>query len=221
MIAKRGAASAALELKGAGAARRKFASVTTDGSGDRGVATTTPSADGGKLVEGSAAIAATNSLTGFPPVVAPDTHTMVFGSFPGVASLSATQYYAHPQNQFWRLLGVALNEPLTSLPYDERLIRLLAHRIGVWDVLAACERTGSLDSAIRNASPNDFVSLRRVAPSLRRVCFNGKTAGRFEPVMRAAGYETLVLPSSSPAHASMTFDQKLAAWQAVAAPFAR
>ncbi|HTJ93890.1 MAG TPA: DNA-deoxyinosine glycosylase [Pararobbsia sp.] len=159
-------------------------------------------------------------LAGFPPVVAPDTHTMVFGSFPGVASLTATQYYAHPQNQFWRLLGAVIDEPLASLPYDERLTRLLAHRIGVWDVLAACERTGSLDAAIRNASPNDFASLRRHAPSLRRVCFNGKTAGRFEPVMRAAGYETLVLPSSSPAHATMSFDQKLALWRAIALPLA-
>ena len=145
---------------------------------------------------------------------------MVFGSFPGVASLSATQYYAHPQNQLWRLLGTVLDEPLASLPYDERLGRLLAHRIGLWDVLAACERIGSLDAAIRNASPNDFVALRRVAPSLRRVCFNGKTAARFESVMREAGYETLVLPSSSPAHATLSFDQKLAMWQAVTSPLA-
>ncbi|CAB3785549.1 hypothetical protein LMG28138_02011 [Pararobbsia alpina] len=154
-------------------------------------------------------------LEGFPPVVAADTHTMVFGSFPGVASLSATQYYAHPQNQFWRLLGAVLDEPLPSLPYAERLIRLLAHRIGVWDVLAACERTGSLDAAIRNASPNDFAALRRHAPSLRKVCFNGKTAGRFEPVMREAGYKTLVLPSSSPAHAMLSFEQKLVVWRGV------
>ncbi|WP_413194803.1 DNA-deoxyinosine glycosylase [Pararobbsia alpina] len=159
-------------------------------------------------------------LAGFPPVVAADTHTMIFGSFPGVASLSATQYYAHPQNQFWRLLGAVLGDPLASLPYEERLQRLLSHRIGVWDVLAACERTGSLDAAIRNASPNDFVSLRRHAPALRRVCFNGKTAGRFERVMREAGYETLVLPSSSPAHATLSFDQKLELWRAIASPFA-
>lgn len=158
------------------------------------------------------------ALAGFPPVVAADTHTMVFGSFPGVASLTATQYYAHPQNQFWRLLGAVLDESLATLPYDERLVRLLAHRIGVWDVLAACERTGSLDAAIRNASPNDFALLRRHAPSLKRVCFNGKTAGRFEPVMQAAGYETLVLPSSSPAHATLSFEQKLVMWRNIAAP---
>jgi double-stranded uracil-DNA glycosylase len=169
----------------------------------------------GTRAPGDAGRSAAPLLEGFPPVVAADTHTMVFGSFPGVASLTATQYYAHPQNQFWRLLGAVLDEPLPTLPYDERLVRLLAHQIGVWDVLAACERTGSLDTAIRNASPNDFAALRRRAPSLRKVCFNGKTAGRFAPVMREAGYETRVLPSSSAAHATLSFEQKLAIWRGV------
>jgi double-stranded uracil-DNA glycosylase len=187
----------------------------TPRSKSRVAAKTTKPVDAQPVDEASAVLA------GFPPVVAADTQTMIFGSFPGVASLSATQYYAHPQNQFWRLLGTVLDEPLSALAYDDRLERLLAHRIGVWDVLAACERTGSLDSAIRNASPNDFVSLRRHAPALRRVCFNGKTAGRFEPVMREAGYETLVLPSSSPAHAMLSFEQKLALWKAIALPPAR
>jgi len=166
----------------------------------------------GRSVAGSEANAL---LAGFPPVVADDTHTMVFGSFPGVASLSAARYYAHPQNQFWRLLGAVLDEPLASLDYDARLVCLLSHRIGLWDVLAACERTGSLDAAIRNASPNDFASLRRHAPSLRRICFNGKTAGRFDAVLREAGYETLVLPSSSPAHATLSFEQKLLSWRQI------
>jgi hypoxanthine-DNA glycosylase len=153
-------------------------------------------------------------LRGFPPVVAADTHTLILGSFPGEASLAATQYYAHPRNQFWRLLGTVLDESsLHELPYDERLTRVLAHRIGIWDVLDACHREGSLDSAIRNAQPNDFDSLRAHAPLLRKVCFNGKTAGRFAPVIGAAGYATLVLPSSSPANAMLSFDQKLRLWR--------
>ena len=152
-------------------------------------------------------------LRGFPPVVAADTHTLILGSFPGEASLAATQYYAHPRNQFWRLLGTVLDEPLPELAYEERLRRLLSHGIGVWDVLAACEREGSLDAAIRNASPNDFVSLRAHAPLLKKVCFNGKTAGRFAPVIGEAGYATLVLPSSSPANAMLSFDQKLRLWR--------
>lgn len=155
-------------------------------------------------------------LQGFAPVVAADTHTMLLGSFPGEASLAAAQYYAHPRNQFWRLLGSVLGEAsLHELPYDVRLERILAHGIGVWDVLDACHRVGSLDSAIRNAQPNDFDSLREHAPLLRKVCFNGKTAGRFAPVIAAAGYDTLVLPSSSPANATFSFDQKLAVWRQV------
>ncbi len=93
--------------------------------------------------------------------------------------------------------------------------RVLAHGIGMWDVLAACEREGSLDAAIRNASPNDFASLRAHAPQLAKVCFNGKTAGRFAPVIGAAGYDTLVLPSSSPANAMLSFEQKLVLWRGI------
>ncbi|MEX3635317.1 DNA-deoxyinosine glycosylase [Paraburkholderia sp. BR14320] len=155
-------------------------------------------------------------LRGFPPVVAADTHTLILGSFPGEASLAAAQYYAHPRNQFWRLLGAVLDEPaLHELPYDERLARVLAHRIGIWDVLDACHRQGSLDSAIRHAQPNDFESLREHAPLLDKVCFNGKTAGRFAPVIGAAGYRTLVLPSSSPANATLSFEQKLSCWREI------
>ncbi|OLL32851.1 DNA-deoxyinosine glycosylase [Burkholderia sp. SRS-W-2-2016] len=155
-------------------------------------------------------------LQGFPPVVAADTHTLILGSFPGEASLAAAQYYAHPRNQFWRLLGTVLGEAsLHELPYEERLTRVLAHRIGIWDVLDACHRQGSLDSAIRNAQPNDFASLREHAPRLKKVCFNGKTAGRFAEVIGAAGYETLVLPSSSPANAMLSFEQKLALWRQI------
>ncbi|SMF99710.1 DNA-deoxyinosine glycosylase [Burkholderia singularis] len=156
-------------------------------------------------------------LRGFPPVVSADTHTLILGSFPGEASLAATQYYAHPRNQFWRLLGAVLGEPgLHDLPYEARLARVLAHGFGIWDVLAACHREGSLDAAIRNAQPNDFDALHEVAPKLAKVCFNGKTAGRFEPVIAAAGYDTLVLPSSSPANAMLSFEQKLAVWRGIA-----
>jgi hypoxanthine-DNA glycosylase len=152
-------------------------------------------------------------LAGFEPVGNDDTHTLILGSFPGVASLAATQYYAHPRNQFWRLVGAAIGEPLHELTYDARLESLLKHGIGLWDVLAACERQGSLDSAIRHASPNDFAEFHRRFPKLRRVCFNGKTSGKFAPVIGAAGYATLVLPSSSAANAILSFDQKLCLWR--------
>ena len=154
-------------------------------------------------------------LRGFPPVVAGSTHTLILGSFPGGASLAATQYYAHPRNQFWRLLGAVIGEPLQEFDYPTRLEHVLKHGIGVWDVLAACTREGSLDVAIRNATPNDFASFREYAPQLKKVCFNGKTAGRFAPVIAEAGYQTLVLPSSSPANAMLSFDQKLRLWREI------
>lgn len=154
-------------------------------------------------------------LTGFPPVLDAHTRILVLGSFPGAASLAASQYYAHPRNGFWRLIGAVLSEPLAELPYEARLERLLAHRIGLWDVLDACYREGSLDSAIRDPRPNDFSPLKARCPALAKVCFNGKTSGRFAPQFAAAGFATLVLPSSSPANASLSFEQKLAVWRQV------
>lgn len=155
-------------------------------------------------------------LSGLAPVIAPDTRILVLGSFPGAASLAAQQYYAHPRNQFWRLIGALVDEDLVSLPYDDRLPRLLAHRFGLWDVLAACEREGSLDAAIRKPAANDFERLRQLCPQLETVGFNGQTSGKFAPQFAEAGYRTVVLPSSSPAHMAMTFEQKLARWRTLA-----
>ena len=153
-----------------------------------------------------------NLLGGLAPVLDAASEILILGSFPGDASLAAQQYYAHPRNQFWPLLSRLLGEDLVALPYPERLPRLLAHRIGVWDVLGACAREGSLDSAIRQAQANDFSQLRQNYPALRRIGFNGKTSGKFAPQFAAQGYETLQLPSSSPAYAQRTFEQKLAEW---------
>jgi hypoxanthine-DNA glycosylase len=156
----------------------------------------------------------TRILRGFPPIIDRRTETLILGSFPSEASLAAGQYYAHPRNQFWRLLGALLGEPLAELDYGRRAVRVLAHRVGIWDVLDACRRPGSLDSSIRDACPNDFAALRQLAPGLRCVLFNGGTAGRFARQFAAAGFATAVLPSSSPAHAGRTFEQKLALWRA-------
>ena len=154
-------------------------------------------------------------LSGFPPVMRTDTQLLILGSFPGVASLAAGQYYAHPRNQFWQLLSAVLNDDLASLPYEMRLERLISHRIGLWDVIAACEREGSLDASIRNAQAADFSVLQQGYPALRRIAFNGKTAGRFAPLFSEAGFETLVLPSSSPANAQLSFEQKLVQWRSL------
>ncbi len=160
-------------------------------------------------------------LTGLAPVIALDTRVLVLGSFPGAASLAAGKYYAHPRNQFWPLISAVVGEDLAALPYEERLVRLLAHRFGLWDVLAGCEREGSLDSAIRKPAANDFERLRTLCPQLETVGFNGQAAGKFAPQFAQAGYRTVVLPSSSPAHMAMRFEQKLSVWRRlvnVAAP---
>ncbi|QOY94052.1 DNA-deoxyinosine glycosylase [Massilia sp. UMI-21] len=162
--------------------------------------------------------AASPTLTGLAPVIDADVRILVLGSFPGAASLAAGQYYAHPRNQFWRLISAVMGEDLAALPYPERLPRLLAHHVGVWDVLAGCEREGSLDSAIRKPAANDFARLRVLCPQLETVGFNGQASGKFAPQFAAHGYRTVVLPSSSPAHMAMSFEQKLAVWRQLAAP---
>jgi hypoxanthine-DNA glycosylase len=161
----------------------------------------------------SAATGCAPALVGLPPLLDPAIHTLVLGSFPGAASLAAQQYYAHPRNQLWRLLSALCGDDLVTLPYAERLPRLLAQGIGLWDVLGACERTGSLDSAIRKAEANDFSLLRARCPALTMIGFNGQASGKFAPGFIAAGFKTLVLPSSSPAHATLTFEQKLLVWR--------
>lgn len=140
---------------------------------------------------------------------------LIMGSFPGQASLAAQQYYAHPRNQFWRLLSGVLNDDLTSLSYPARLARLAQHGIGLWDVIITCERKGSLDSAIRAAQTADFSGLRAGFPELRTIAFNGKTAGRFAPQFETAGLCSVILPSSSPALAQLSFEEKLVRWQAL------
>jgi hypoxanthine-DNA glycosylase len=154
---------------------------------------------------------------GFPPVIDANIDTLILGSFPSIASLGKAQYYAHPQNHFWRLVGAVIGQPLHELDYEARKGMLLEHRIGLWDIIDACRRDGSLDSNIRDARHNDITRVTRMAKKLRRVCFNGKTAGKREPEFAALGYETLVLPSSSPAY-TMRFEEKLKQWKKIAAP---
>jgi hypoxanthine-DNA glycosylase len=156
-------------------------------------------------------------LAGLAPVLDANTRILILGSFPGAASLAAQQYYAHPRNLAWRLISALVGEDLAAQPYDQRLPRLLGHGIGLWDVLEACEREGSLDSAIRNPAANDFARLRELCPRLHTVGFNGQAAGKFAPQFAAQGYRTVVLPSSSPAHAALSFEDKLRVWRQLTA----
>lgn len=153
-------------------------------------------------------------LSGLPPIIDAGVETLILGSFPSPSSLASQQYYAHPQNQFWRLLGAVIEQPLVAMPYDDRLRCLLDHYVGVWDIYQHCRREGALDSAIQAAETNDFSMLGMYAPKLRRVCFNGKTSARLERVFNSLGYATAVLPSSSPAY-TLSFERKLEMWKAL------
>ena len=161
--------------------------------------------------------AKSRAAKGFPPVVDAGVETLILGSFPSVKSLAKAQYYGHPQNQFWRLVGAVIGEPLPEMDYETRKRTLLAHRLGLWDIIGACVRPGSLDSNIRKPRHNDFERVTRLANNLRRVCFNGKKAAEKEPFFADMGLDTIVLPSSSPAN-TMRFNAKLKQWRQIIAP---
>ena len=157
--------------------------------------------------------AAHDRLSALPPVIRADTRAVVLGSFPGAASLQAQQYYAHPRNQFWPILGTLLGEPLPELPYAERLRTLLEHRVGLWDVYASCRRKGSLDTAIRDAVPNELDQLRAWAPDLRLVLHNGAESARRIREIEALGLAAIRVPSTSPANARLSLEAKLCLWR--------
>lgn len=155
---------------------------------------------------------------GFAPVADARTRVLILGSLPGDASLKAAQYYAHPQNGFWRLVGAVIQLDLASLPYETRLERLLAAGVGLWDVIASAERRGSLDAAIRNPQGADLAALVDRLPLLDAIAFNGGTAARLgrRALPPVAQVDLLDLPSSSAAHARLSFEAKLTHWTAIA-----
>jgi TDG/mug DNA glycosylase family protein len=159
-------------------------------------------------------------VQGFPAVIGSDARILILGSMPGVASLKAQQYYAHPQNHFWKIMGEICGAG-PQLPYDVRLQILLRERLGLWDVLQSCVRGGSLDAAIEHHSAlaSDLLPLLRRSRDVIRVCCNGGTAHmalqRYfgEPLARDfPQIEICRLPSTSPANASWSYARKLEAW---------
>ena len=163
---------------------------------------------------------------GFPPVADARARVLILGSLPGRQSLEKREYYAQPYNAFWRVMGNLLGAG-PELDYAARLARLRARGIAVWDVLAAGEREGSLDSAIVPATilVNDFNGFYSEHSGICAVCFNGNTAANLyrrkvlpRLAAAAAALPTHVLPSTSPAYASLRFEQKLERWSAVLRP---
>jgi hypoxanthine-DNA glycosylase len=159
-------------------------------------------------------VSQTERLQGLAPVIAKTSRLLILGSFPGVASLQAQQYYGHPRNQFWPLLGAIWQVDFTAMAYADRLAQLRQQGLGLWDVVASCSRQGSLDADIREAEFNDLSRLKRIAPSLRLVAHNGAESAKVMRRVQSLGLPVVKLPSSSPANASWSFDRKLQAWRA-------
>lgn len=150
----------------------------------------------------------------FPPAVRKDTRVLVIGSMPGEASLKAQEYYAYKHNQFWRIAFDVFAAGRAPRDYADKINTLLENHIGLWDALAACERTGSLDGNITSPSPNDFPSLLVAFPTIHTLLFNGQAARtHFKRAFGDLEKTCLTLPSTSPAHASKSYEEKLAQWK--------
>jgi len=157
---------------------------------------------------------------GFAPIAQSDATTLILGSLPSVRSIQLGEYFAHPRNTFWRIMAEAIQvDPANS--YAQRVASLLAARIAVWDVLEHAVRPGSLDASIKaeSAMPNDFETFLREHSALRRVCFNGQKAATIFSRRVLAGLgergralSLVTLPSTSPAYAAMTFEEKSERW---------
>lgn len=149
----------------------------------------------------------------FAPEVAVDCRVLVLGSLPGERSLAQHEYYAHPQNRFWHLVGCAIEVDIVALNYAERLAVLKANGIGLWDAIGSAKRDGSLDASIRQAEHNPLAELISSLPDLRAIAFNGRTSARIgRAQLRSVDADLIDLPSSSPAYAAMPIAEKEKHW---------
>lgn len=148
----------------------------------------------------------------FPPILDHNTHILFLGSFPSIASFEQSFYYAHSRNAFWPIMESIFQVTLT----DNEMKRAfcLAHKIGLWDVIASCERENSSDSNLKGIVPNDFKKLLQTHPDIAAIGFTGKKAfDLFQKYFKNLPIETVLLPSTSPAHASMTREEKMALYK--------
>ena len=153
------------------------------------------------------------NISSFLPIIDKESKILILGSIPGVKSLEMQQYYAHPQNQFWRIIFHLFNENYTS-DYVEKLQVLKRNKIALWDVIDTCERKGSLDSEIRNEETNDIRQLLKNYPNIKAIFCNGQKS--FKNLQKILGKECaipiFVLPSTSPLH-TISFEKKLREWE--------
>ena len=174
------------------------------------------------MSNGNARIENTGLARGFPPIAHTDARVLILGSLPSQASLKAREYYAHPRNAFWKIMRVIAG---AEGGYASRCRSLQARGIALWDVLSSSVRPGSLDADIDliSAVPNDFVHFLAGHGHLRLICFNGRTAQqmfqrRVQPSLPELDLEFALLPSTSPAHASLTVTEKLTIWRGIIEP---
>lgn len=158
-------------------------------------------------------------LVGLPPIVDERSRVLVLGSFPSVKSLEKQEYYAHPQNHFWQIMGALFDFDAKAL-YEQRVLALQANGVAVWDVIAECSREGSGDDAIMEVEANPIPRLLREYPGIRRIGFNGGTAfgtarSHLPDLFEMPDVVCERLPSTSPRHARMTLDAKIEAWSAI------
>jgi len=152
----------------------------------------------------------------FSPISHPNASVLILGTMPGVQSLTLQQYYGHPRNAFWKILFRVFETPF-STDYEQRKSVLLENDIALWDVLEACVREGSLDSAIEQEVANDFDTFLKAHPNIRHIYFNGQKAAKYfkQHVAVSDSYHLITLPSTSPANAGMSFEIKLMEWQII------
>ena len=152
-------------------------------------------------------------IKGFEPLGSKDANILILGSMPSVASLSKQEYYAHPQNRFWKLLAAIYDTELVH--YESKVACLQEHQLILWDVIAECERDGSLDSKIKKVSPNALIAYLQQNPNIQKIILNGQKAGK-EYQKRYGTMITIpaaILPSTSPANATCSFERLLAVWK--------
>lgn len=156
-----------------------------------------------------------NRISSFPPLIDGQSEILILGSIPGVKSLQMQQYYAHPQNKFWKVIFELLNEEFTE-DYSQRIETLKKHHIALWDVIDSCERKGSLDSEIRNEEANQIAELLEEHPNVKAIFCNGGKSYKNLQKLLGKNYKLPIfqLPSTSPLH-TVSFEKKMEEWKRI------
>ncbi|KAA0128455.1 DNA-deoxyinosine glycosylase [Chryseobacterium sp. SN22] len=154
-------------------------------------------------------------ISSFPPIIDIHSEILILGSIPGVKSLEKQQYYAHPQNKFWKIIFELLQEGFTD-DYSERIEVIRKHHIALWDVIDSCERKGSLDSEIKNEEANQIDELLDNHPNIKAIFCNGGKSYKNLQKMLGKNYKipVFLMPSTSPLH-TISFEKKLEEWRKI------